>query len=61
MIIRKGAGAKTFRNKVSKDWRITIPKAVRERLGLKPGDSVEFEFVEGGVVIRRADNSAPSR
>ncbi len=50
-----------FRSKVSKDWRITIPKAVRERLGVKPGDYVEFEVVEGKVVIRRADDSATTR
>jgi AbrB family looped-hinge helix DNA binding protein len=50
-----------FSSKVSKDWRITIPKTVRERLGLKPGDYVEFEFVEGRVVMRRADDSAPNR
>jgi AbrB family looped-hinge helix DNA binding protein len=51
-----------FRSKVSKDWRITIPKAIRDLLGLKPGDYVEFEFVEDRVVIRRADdNTHPAR
>ena len=32
--------------------RLTIPKAVRDRLHLKPGDRVKFFFhPDGGVVI----------
>lgn len=32
----------------------TIPKAIREALGLQPGDRVEFLVEEGQVVLRRA-------
>lgn len=34
--------------------RLTVPKEVRTRLGLKAGDSVEFEIEGNDVVIRRA-------
>ena len=32
----------------------TIPKPIREALGLQPGDRVEFLVEEGQVVLRRA-------
>ena len=32
----------------------TIPKPIREALGLQPGDRVEFLMEEGQVVLRRA-------
>jgi AbrB family looped-hinge helix DNA binding protein len=32
--------------------QVTIPKAVREHLGLRPGDTVEFRIVEGEVIVR---------
>ncbi|MGQ0533128.1 MAG: AbrB/MazE/SpoVT family DNA-binding domain-containing protein [Caulobacteraceae bacterium] len=43
--------------------QVTIPKPVRDKLGLKPGDEVAFEpGPEGTVVIRRARGKAkPSR
>ena len=31
--------------------RVTIPKAVRERLGLKAGDRIKFFFHPDGVII----------
>jgi len=35
--------------------QVTIPKRIRDLLGLKPGDPVEFFFDEQGeVVLRRA-------
>lgn len=43
--------------------QVTIPKPVRDRLGLKPGDEVTFEAApDGGVLIRKAHGKAkPSR
>lgn len=37
---------------VDEKGRVTIPKAMRESLGLEPGDSVHLEVEEGGVFIR---------
>lgn len=38
--------------------RITIPKAVRERLGVVPGDKVEFGIVaDGAVVLAKAQHN----
>jgi AbrB family looped-hinge helix DNA binding protein len=34
--------------------QITLPKRVRERLGLRPGDRVDFEIEDGGGVRLRA-------
>jgi antitoxin PrlF len=43
--------------------QVTIPKPVREKLGLKPGDEVTFELgADGAVVIRKAGGKPkPSR
>jgi len=38
---------------VTKKGQITIPKSVRERLGLKEGDKVLVKFHEGKVFIRK--------
>ena len=37
---------------VSEKGQVTIPKAVRDRLGLKPGQVLEFE-ARGGLLIGR--------
>ena len=34
--------------------QITIPKQLREALGLKPGDCISFELIGDGVVEMRA-------
>ncbi|MDJ1178115.1 AbrB/MazE/SpoVT family DNA-binding domain-containing protein [Roseofilum sp. BLCC_M91] len=36
---------------LSGNYEIEIPVAVRERLQLKPGDSLEFKVVDGAVVM----------
>jgi antitoxin PrlF len=36
--------------------QVTIPKRIRDHLGLKPGSEVEFEYVEGGKVVLKAPN-----
>jgi AbrB family looped-hinge helix DNA binding protein len=41
--------------------QVTIPKPLRDHLGLTPGTQVEFELAEDGrVVLRRADAAALS-
>lgn len=37
---------------VSEKGQVTIPKAVRDRLGLKPGQILEFE-ARGGLLVGR--------
>jgi antitoxin PrlF len=41
--------------------QVTIPKRLREHLGLKPGSEVDFEMAEDGRVFLKADRGAPNR
>jgi len=36
---------------VTSKGQVTIPKPVRDRLGIKPGNSVEFELAEDGRIV----------
>lgn len=38
-------------NQITSKGQVTIPKKVREFLGVKPGDSVEFEPTADGRVV----------
>lgn len=45
---------------VTSKGQVTIPKAVRDILGLKPGMRVEFQGgADGEVILRRADGERP--
>jgi AbrB family looped-hinge helix DNA binding protein len=44
-------------SKISKKGQRTIPKDVREKLGLKVGDKVVFESIAKGILIRKKENS----
>ena len=49
---------------VTRKGQVTIPKPVRDRLGISPGSKVDFEFAEDGrAFLRRAGSPAvkPSR
>ncbi|WP_299439429.1 AbrB/MazE/SpoVT family DNA-binding domain-containing protein [uncultured Rhodospira sp.] len=49
---------------VTSKGQVTIPKPVRDRLGIGPGSAVEFEVApDGGIVLRKADQGPvrPSR
>jgi antitoxin PrlF len=37
---------------ISSKGQVTVPKEIRKRLGLQPGDRVEFVAEEGRTVIR---------
>jgi antitoxin PrlF len=39
---------------ISSKGQITVPQEIRKRLGLEPGDRVEFVMEEGRTVIRPA-------
>ena len=38
---------------ISSKGQITVPKRVREQLGLRTGTTVEFELTETGVMLRK--------
>ena len=41
--------------KVTSKGQTTIPKEVREALGLKPGDLILWEVAEGRALVRRVE------
>lgn len=43
---------------ISSKGQITIPQEVRKRLGLEPGDRVEFVVEEGRTFVRPARSEA---
>jgi AbrB family looped-hinge helix DNA binding protein len=48
--------------RVTTKGQATIPKPVRQHLGIRPGSSVEFELTESGsVVLRVASRTGKGR
>lgn len=46
--------------KVTSKGQVTIPKPVRDHLGIAPGSEVEFRLAaDGNVVIEKADGTRP--
>jgi AbrB family looped-hinge helix DNA binding protein len=46
--------------KVTSNGRITVPKRVRDYLGIEPGTEVAFRrTTDGSIVIERADGTRP--
>lgn len=39
---------------VSEKGQVTIPKALRDRLGIRPGQKLEFSEGDGGLFARKA-------
>ena len=50
MVLHEGI---TTEGKLTSKGQVTIPKAVRDKLGVKPGDVVEFVADREGVHVRR--------
>ena len=47
-------------NKVTGNGRVTVPKRVRDYLGIEPGAEVAFRrTADGSIVIERADGTRP--
>ena len=47
---------------VTSKGQVTIPKPVRDLLGIEPGTKVEFRANDAGeIVLMRADKAPPSR
>lgn len=47
------------RTKVTTKGQVTIPKDVRERLGLRPGDEIEFVQDHGGYRVQKRVPASP--
>ncbi len=47
-------------SKVSSKGRVTLPVAIRKRLGLQPPDTVEFAIVNDQIVLRPASFTVQS-
>jgi antitoxin PrlF len=45
-------------SKVSVKSQTVIPREVRERLGLKPGDTLRYRVTEDGVLLDKAPGEA---
>jgi len=45
-------GTPMITSRLSSKAQTTIPKAVRGALGLREGDTIVYEIVEGGVLMR---------
>jgi AbrB family looped-hinge helix DNA binding protein len=46
--------------KVTSNGRVTVPKRVRDYLGIEPGSEVAFRrAADGSVIIERADGTRP--
>jgi antitoxin PrlF len=43
-------------SKLTSKGRMTIPKAIRDSLGMKPGDRMTFTLVPDGIVLMRVKN-----
>ncbi len=47
------------KTKITSKGQITIPKDVRERLGLRPGDEIEFVEDAGGYRVEKRLRASP--
>lgn len=54
---KRTAAMRRTRAKLSAKSQTVIPKEVRERLGVGPGDSIEFEERNGEIVVRAVRRS----
>ncbi len=46
------------KTKLTSKCQVTVPREVRERMGLKPGDEIEFVEKDGTFTVRRVFNPA---
>ncbi len=44
---------------MSEKGQVTIPKALRERLGIRPGQALDFEEEHGRIIVTKADETDP--
>jgi AbrB family looped-hinge helix DNA binding protein len=46
-------------SKITSKGQVTVPRRLRDHLGLKPGSEVDFELAEDGRVFLRPRGKAP--
>jgi len=46
---------------VTDKLQVTLPKAIADRLGIRPGDEVEWQVAGGVVTLRPAASRRPAR
>ena len=46
-------------SRVNTKGQVTIPKALRDRFGFRPGDEIEFIEVEGGLWVQKRREGSP--
>lgn len=44
-----------MRKTLSERGQVTIPKALRDRFGMRPGTELEFEAEGGRIIVSKAD------
>ena len=45
--------------KVTSKGQVTIPKKIRDRLGVNPGEGIQFEEKDGAMLIAKAVTASP--
>ena len=45
--------------KITSKGQITIPLAVRHRMGVGPGDTLEFQETDAGVLVTKRKTTSP--
>ncbi|XGI83674.1 AbrB/MazE/SpoVT family DNA-binding domain-containing protein [Halorutilales archaeon Cl-col2-1] len=45
--------------KVTSKGQVTIPKEIREELGIEAGDEIKFEETDGGVLLKKQADENP--
>ncbi|MGH2853618.1 MAG: AbrB/MazE/SpoVT family DNA-binding domain-containing protein [Solirubrobacteraceae bacterium] len=48
-----------MRSTISEKGQVTVPKPLRDRLGIRGGDRLEFTEGHGGLVLRKATDQDP--
>lgn len=58
-LVKIPTGELDMRSTISEKGQITVPKPLRDRLGIRAGDRLEFIEGHGGLVVRKATEHDP--
>ena len=45
--------------KITAKGQVTIPLAIRQRLGIGPGDEIEFQETDNGILVTKCVTASP--